>query len=241
MQPGGSTGGWASEVKFIVDADLGAGIRDWARQRLQPDPHGSGPTQDVYRITSLYLDTAARDVFHRRGSFGRSKYRIRRYQDDHLFVERKLRMANRLAKRRTPLTFDGLPQLSNGMPAADPAYWFVRRLRLRRLEPVCQVVYSRTARIAEIGGSLVRLTVDDELQAAPASSYTFGPDAGVGLLAGKVIVELKFRGYMPAQFRQLVEEFRLVPGAASKYRMAADTLGLVEAPAFAEAPTGKHA
>jgi len=237
MQPGGGSGaGWASEIKFIVGSDLGTAIREWARQRLQPDPHGTGPMRDVYRITSLYLDTAARDVFHRRGSFGRSKYRIRRYEDDHLFVERKLRTGSKLAKRRTALTADDLPHIGNGMPATDPAHWFVRRLRLRRLEPVCQVTYSRTARVADVNGALVRLTIDDELRASPATGFAFEPGSGVGLLSGQVILELKFRGYMPAAFRQLVEEFRLVPGAASKYRMAADTLGLVAAPAFAEAP-----
>ena len=242
MQSSGGTGGtWASEIKFIVDARVAARVREWARQRLSPDPHGSGPMQDVYRITSLYLDTAARDVFHRRGSFGRSKYRIRRYEDDHLFVERKLRMANKLAKRRTALTFDTLPRLANGIPTADPAYWFVRRLRLRQLEPICQVVYSRTARVAEANGALIRLTIDEDLTARPVSGFAFEAPTGVPLLTGQSVVEVKFRGYMPAMFRQLVEEFRLVPGAASKYRMAADTLGLVAAPAVAEASAGKHA
>ena len=242
MQPGGGPGGaWGSEIKFIVDADLGARVREWARQRLSPDPHGSGPMQDVYRITSLYLDTAGRDVFHRRGSFGRSKYRIRCYEDNHLFVERKLRLGNKLAKRRTALTLDTLPQLANGIPAADPVYWFVRRLRLRQLQPVCQVVYARTARVAETGGAVIRLTIDQDLTACPVSGYAFEPPAGVPLLTGKAIVEVKFRGYMPATFRQLVEEFRLVPAAASKYRMAADTLGLVAAPAVAEASAGEHA
>jgi hypothetical protein len=242
MQPGAGTGGsWASEIKFIVDADLGERVREWARQRLSPDPHGSGPMQDVYRITSLYLDTAERDVFHRRGSFGRSKYRIRRYQDDHLFVERKLRMGSKLAKRRTSLTPDTLPKLANGIPTADPAYWFVRRLRLRGLLPICQVVYSRTARVADMNGAVVRLTIDDDLYASPIAGFAFDAESGVRLLTGQVIVELKFRGYMPAPFRQLVEEFRLVPGAASKYRMAADTLGLVAAPAVAEASAAEHA
>jgi hypothetical protein len=242
MQTGGATGeAWASEIKFIVDADLGARAREWARRHLQPDPHGSGPTDDLYRITSLYLDTAARDVFHRRGSFGRSKYRIRRYEDDHLFVERKLRMGSRLAKRRTAVTIDALPQLTNGIPTADPAYWFARRLRLRRLEPVCQVIYARTARVAEVNGGLIRLTVDDDLYATPVAGLAFQAESGVRLLTGQVILELKYRGYMPGLFRQLVEEFRLVQGAASKYRMAADALGLVPASAAGEAPSGHHA
>jgi len=103
------------------------------------------------------------------------------------------------------------------------------------------MVSRTTARVAEMNGAVVRLTIDDELRASPNTGFAFDADSGVRLLPGQVIVELKFRGYMPAQFRQLVEEFRLVPGAASKYRMAADTLGLVAPPAPAEAPAGEHA
>jgi hypothetical protein len=87
----------------------------------------------------------------------------------------------------------------------------------------------------------MRLTIDEDLTAQPAHRYAFEPPAGVPLLTGQAVVEVKFRGYMPATFRQLVEEFRLVPGAASKYRMAADTLGLVAAPVVAQAPAGEHA
>ncbi len=64
-----------------------------------------GPFGDEYRTTSVYYDTPAYDVFHRRGSFGRSKYRIRRYGDEQtVFLERKLRQPAVLAKRRTSLS-----------------------------------------------------------------------------------------------------------------------------------------
>ena len=59
-----------SEVKFVVDGSTGRRIRDWARTHLDADPHGAGPLGDEYG-SSLYPDTDAGDVFHRRGSFGR--------------------------------------------------------------------------------------------------------------------------------------------------------------------------
>src|SRR5688500_19577454 len=100
--PGADAGGFTSELKFVVDAEVGRRIRDWARERLGADPHGGGAWSDEYRVSSLYFDTDARDVFHRRRSFGRSKYRIRRYeQDPTVFLERKLRNGTRLSKRRT--------------------------------------------------------------------------------------------------------------------------------------------
>jgi len=44
---------------------------------------------DEYQTTSLYFDNASYDVFNRRGSFGRSKYRIRRYgEESSAFLER---------------------------------------------------------------------------------------------------------------------------------------------------------
>ena len=92
----------ASEIKFLIDAPLGVEIAAWARRRLDPDPHGAGPFGDEYRITSLYLDTDRLDVLHARGSFGRSKYRVRRYgASDVVFLERKLRKPGLLHKRRT--------------------------------------------------------------------------------------------------------------------------------------------
>ena len=84
-------------------------IRHWARTHLDPDAHGLGPFGDEYRTTSVYFDTDAFDVFHRRGSFGRSKYRIRRYGDEEtVFLERKMRQPAVLAKRRTSLSLAAL-------------------------------------------------------------------------------------------------------------------------------------
>ena len=84
----------------------------------EPDPHGAGPDGDEYLTTSLYFDTEHFHVFQRRGSFGRSKYRIRRYGEaDAAFLERKLREPTILAKRRTLVPLSGLEQLERA-PAA---------------------------------------------------------------------------------------------------------------------------
>ena len=98
-----------SEAKFVVDSSTGRRIREWARTHLDPDPHGAGPFGDEYGISSLYFDTDAGDVFHRRGSFGRAKYRVRRYGDAEVaFLERKLRKPGILSKRRTVVALDAL-------------------------------------------------------------------------------------------------------------------------------------
>ena len=82
----------AHELKFVIGPDVAPRIRRWARIHLDADIHGTGPFGDEYRTTSVYFDTDDYDVFNRRGSFGRSKYRIRRYGDeDAFFLERKMR------------------------------------------------------------------------------------------------------------------------------------------------------
>ena len=58
------------------------------------------------------------------------------------------------------------------------------------------------------------------------------------LLPGHMILELKYAGHMPAVFRELADTFALTPGRASKYRVAADALGIAKlAPEQGAAPT----
>jgi hypothetical protein len=224
----------ACELKFVVEPDVAVKIRHWARTHLDPDTNGLGPFGDEYRTTSVYYDTAAYDVFHRRGSFGRSKYRIRRYGDEEtVFLERKMRQPAVLAKRRTSLSLTALSRLTEPAVEADwPGYWFYRRVMARRLQPVCQVAYSRMARGIVRNGDQVRLTLDCDLQALPASDVRFPRESGVPAMVGmpgRLILELKYRGLPPAIFRQLVEAFALAPQTASKYRLGVVALGAAAA------------
>lgn len=218
----------ARELKFVVEPDQAVKIRHWARTHLDPDAHGLGPFGDEYHTTSVYYDSAAYDVFHRRGSFGRSKYRIRRYGDEQtVFLERKLRQPAVLAKRRTMLPLSSLSRLPEPTLDAEwPGYWFHRRLLARGLQPVCQVAYSRMARGVVRDGEQVRLTLDCDLQAMPSSDVHFSLEKGVAAMDGRLILELKYRGLPPAIFRQLVEDFALSPQTASKYRLGVVALGL---------------
>ena len=211
----------AHELKFLVDPDVAARIRQWARTHLDPDPHGAGPFGDEYRTASVYFDTETFDVFYNRGSFGRSKYRIRRYGEAELvFLERKMRRPAILAKRRTHLPLSALSRLTALPLEADwPGYWFHRRVTARRLLPVCQVTYSRMARGLIRDGEPVRLTLDSHLLTLPVRDLRFGRDPGTPALTDRFILELKFRGTPPALFRRLVEEFALAPASASKYRL----------------------
>jgi len=223
---------FASEMKFLVSPELANQIRGWARGHLSADPYAGGEAGDGYQITSLYFDNEPFGVFHRRGSYGRSKFHIRRYgQGEVVFLERKLKTRGLLAKRRSIVKLDQLERLSE--PEARKAwagYWFHRRLLARGLNAVCQISYRRTARVAMTPYGPIRLTLDDDLRALLAAGVWFSEQTATPLMNDQIILELKFRYGMPALFKYLVEEFALTPQPFSKYRLAVAKLDLAPAP-----------
>ena len=233
----------ASEIKFLLDAGQAPAIRAWARANLQPDPHGGGPFADAYTTSTLYFDTRQMDVFNRRNSFGRAKYRVRRYGDaGSVFFERKLRQPGVLIKRRTLDSIDALQRLEDH--EADDrwiGHWFHRRLLARRLRPVCQVTYDRMARVVSTAEGVVRLTLDGNLRATSVEAPAFVGYAGDPFLVGNNILELKYHARVPAVFRRLIEEFALKPQTASKYRLAAAAVRQPERAASLELRTAGDA
>jgi len=210
----------AFEIKFVVDRDHGQRIREAGRRVLSPDPWGSGPASDEYQATTVYFDTDEFDVYLRRGSFRRAKYRIRRYgQNNVVFLERKLRTADVLSKRRTCLEISELRRLQAALDSKWPGLWFHERLLMRRLAPRCQMSYSRTARVGTTDCGPIRLTLDDDLFAGVAGGARFEDADRTSILSDKTIVEMKFTATMPAAFKRLVEQFALEPVRVSKYRL----------------------
>jgi len=211
----------ASEIKFLVSTDAAARLRERARSLLAPDPYASGPNADQYTTTTIYFDTADFAVYGRRGSYRRAKYRVRRYgAGDIVFLERKLRTNDYLSKRRTTVRIEDLTLLTAAEPDATwNGTWFRERLRARKLGAVCQVVYERTARVGMTDYGPIRLTIDEQLRGLAVDVPEFVPTADDRPLLRGTIVELKFRAAMPAVFKQIVEEFALMPEAVSKYRL----------------------
>ncbi len=219
---------FASEVKFVVSPSQADEIRKWSRANLQADPHGSGETGDNYTITSIYLDTENFDVLQRNGSFGRGKYRIRRYGDSsEVFLERKMKTRGLVSKKRTQVPLHDLTLVATGEPNREWAgYWYHRRLTARRLHPVCQISYQRTARMLMSPTGPLRLTLDEQVAAVGVNQFAFEQAEPALLSTGGVIVEIKFRQQMPALFSAFIQQFALTPKPASKYRIACATLGL---------------
>jgi len=214
------------EIKFVLDAPVADTIVEWAHTHLERDPHGSGERGDEYLITNLCFDTETFHTFHRRGSYGRAKYRARRYgNEESLFLERKLRKANKVNKRRTQIRVDEIGQLNGNQKVSGwPGNWFHRRLNLRGLEPACQVAYRRTARVATTEDGTIRLTADRDIRVWPTRKLGFVNGSGNLIGDPKVLVELKFPVTMPALFAQLIDNHKLEPVSVSKFRLGINAL-----------------
>jgi hypothetical protein len=219
------------EVKFLLADALADEILKAARSRLAPDPHADRSMGDGYRVNSLYFDTDDLDVYHRFGSSGRRKFRLRRYgSESQVFLERKSKSRGLVSKRRTVVPETDLPLLAGATAEQTwPGLWFHRRLARGKLAPKTQISYERVARVGMTPEGVIRLTVDRHVQcraAAGLSVHCLGD--GTAILNGQSIVEFKFRVAMPALFKELIHEFSLAPSGVSKYRLSVEACGLNE-------------
>jgi hypothetical protein len=212
----------ARETKFVTSLALYEPLLEWARRRFGPDGHGTGPDADAYATRTLYFETRAFDVYHRRGSYGRSKYRIRRYDTSPcVFLERKFRTARLLAKRRTIVPVDAICALDHReCDRTWPGRWFHERLQLRRLRPLVQLSYDRVARVSPGPSGPVRMTIDRNLRALPLADFAFLPPIGLSFLEDACIVEVKYQVALPAVFREMAAAFGLEVQNVSKFRAA---------------------
>jgi hypothetical protein len=108
-------------------------------------------------------------------------------------------------------------------PEAWAGHAYHRRLRERRLFAACQIAYVRTAFVAD---GPARLTLDRRIIGIPTRDWTLEPlSGGRTLLAGRVILELKYRSIPPAMFKNLLAEMKLSPCSVSKYRLCWEAWG----------------
>jgi hypothetical protein len=163
----------AYELKFLLGQAQAERVECWARRHLAFDPHADPARGHAYRVHTLYLDTPRLDVFHRAPSYKRHKFRVRQYGDEpFVFLERKTKTGDRVAKRRTRVADDELARLDGFSPDADWAgHWFRRRLGTRGLRPSYQVSYDRVAHVGHSADGPLRLTLDHRVRCVPADGW----------------------------------------------------------------------
>jgi len=218
------------EIKFLISRELAERIRHWAAEFMEHDPHTEASLNHAYRVRSIYFDTPQFDVFHKRGSFARGKYRIREYLPAGiLFLERKLKANGVVRKRRTTVAADELARLVESPNKSWSGFWYHRRLALRRLQPTCAISYLRFPFISGNRSDPLRLTLDQLVIATPSDGFRFPETNGHGeVLPEQAILELKYLGETPALFKSLADQFGLTPQPVSKYRLALPALGLAK-------------
>ena len=217
---------FAREAKFLVDGSRYPQIVEWSRANLEADGHGSGVFADEYTTSSLYFETADFSVYQRQASYGRSKFRIRRYGvSDIIFLERKFRTDRLLAKRRTTVPVADIDRLAEDRPDPSwPGFWFHRRILLRKLRPLIQMSYDRVARVGAASSGPVRMTIDINLRVLPMPDRAFIPGVGLPLVEDKCIIEVKYRRELPTLFKRFAEAFGLEIQKVSKYRLGLTAL-----------------
>jgi hypothetical protein len=223
----------AYELKFVVSTPVADSALAWARQNLAPDPHVDASGGDGYHVNSLYFDTPALDVYQRNGSYGKAKYRVRRYgAESTVFLERKLKSRGLVSKRRTRIPDDDIFLLASDDPLPDwIGYWFRRRLLARQLLPQCQIRYQRVARVGMTPQGPIRFTLDRDVRGFQTKQYRVLEHASwVALLPDQCIMELKFRLEIPSLFMSLIEQLGLTPQPVSKYRLNVQVAGLQPSP-----------
>jgi len=187
----------AYELKFALTSELQPVIWDWAKSYLAADAHAD--TEGRYQVTTLYYDTPTASMFHRAPGYRTTKYRVRRYgSEDLAYFERKRKRGSRVRKMRDA--------------GIEPPAWFESERCARSLEPALWVTYQRYAFVGDGG---MRLTMDSDLRAWPIDDQPRSFESG-----GPFVLELKFHDALPATFRNLVRDLRLMPTTRSKYRLA---------------------
>lgn len=223
----GDEAGQAYELKYRVSLEQAHWFESWAREHLTPDAYGDSGR---YRVTSLYFDTPSLDVFHRLKGYRRSKYRIRRYGEaPSVFLERKSKRGGTIRKTRSLISADEIVRLASADPVPQDwdAAWFVRKLANRRLRPVCQVAYARTAFFGMAENSLVRLTIDRDVVGRPHGAWELPPlEDGRQLIPDGALLEIKFQVRMPALLQALQPRLPSPPDKVSKYRQCVNACGL---------------
>ncbi|MCS6777198.1 MAG: polyphosphate polymerase domain-containing protein [Chloroherpetonaceae bacterium] len=225
------------EVKFLVTPEQAGGVTEYITPHLHRDPHAGDDRGGAYRVQSLYLDTPAFDVYYRSEGYRRQKLRLRRYEEEPvLYLERKIRTGAQVRKERTRVGMEALARLAAGESATEwPGSWFQHCLMEQQLVPRALIRYERSAFMGVGENGPVRVTLDQQIACVPVSEYRLDtPSRETPLLAGQVVLELKFRVAMPTLFKCLVRDLDLTPCDVSKYRQGVEACALV--PGLQEPP-----
>jgi len=215
------------ELKYFISDAAHAELSSLLGSMLQLDSHAR--ENNEYFIRSLYFDDAFDSAYHTKmdGVEIRDKYRIRIYNcsDQAIFLERKHKRGEYIAKSSVRITRRLCEQLMDGNPAGldrseNPLLRdMFREMRTKLLKPVVIVDYHREAYTHPAED--VRITFDKRLHSGLFSRDLFNPALnGVSPLEpGKMILEVKYNRYLPEYIRSVLRTVPATCCAISKYTL----------------------
>ncbi len=218
------------ELKYLISYADYALLRLRLGSLLRPDEH-AGPS-GVYTVRSLYFDDYFNRSYHEKydGLIARQKYRVRLYNHSEAFIrlERKVKHDRSIYKESVPLTRCEVEQLQQdcysfllgGPGGLRQKFYYECTANLMR--PRVIVDYEREAYMLEAGD--VRITFDRNVRAGVDGLDLF--DCGLSMLEtlqpGKLVMEIKFRGFLPDIVRMLLPRGAVEFSAVSKYVLSCD-------------------
>ena len=223
------TRSYRNEWKYLISEAEAVLLRKRLSVYLQPDPHAQG---GQYMIRSLYFDDFWNSAYHEKmmGVDSRQKWRIRiyNYSDRSIKLERKKKRGSYIHKESASLTRSEFERiLANDFcfllnKESNLCREFYYECTSKLLRPKVIVDYDREPWIQQEGD--VRITFDRDVRAAVGSWDLF--DSGLPTLRAiepdKLVLEVKFTGFLPGGIRQLLplngQEFT----ALSKYTVCYD-------------------
>ncbi len=224
------------ELKYLVTEEVAAGVREYARHYLRPDPFANEKKGYSYPIYSVYLDSVRLDLLKATVEGHKNRFKLRaRYYDDNpghpIFFEIKRRVNGAILKERAKVRRSEAAKLLAGAwpersdlenEANSHDYAALRRFCDLRdklaAKPRCVVAYNREAWLTPDNNS-ARLTVDRELEGGP-----YDPNFGIQRTPewvrppiGGVVLEMKFTDRFPNWMRDMTNLFGLQRCSMAKY------------------------
>ena len=232
------------EHKYIINADVALGIRDFVSSYLDIDAYGATQPDLSYPVHSIYLDSREMKTYQEtiNGDRNRYKLRIRYYEQNDeapVYFEIKRRYDKVITKKRAIVYRDVVHDLARGFipghgglvyPSAEQMNALMDVTRLinhLQAEPKVHVSYLREAWVATGGHNKIRVTLDRNVLSEPQNFISFSTELRnpKPVFGNQIILELKFTDRFPNWFKDLVQVFGLRQGGAAKYVDGVTNLG----------------
>lgn len=224
------------EQKYLINRYQYEEIRPVLDAMSERDTHVKEKSE--YMIRSLYFDDMYRSAYNEKtdGIYQRKKYRIRIYNcsDEVINLECKYKVGAYINKEFLRLTRDEFDKILVGDSSfllkkdSQMAKEFYVDVCTKLLKPHVIVDYEREPFVFDAGN--VRITFDKNVRAGYWWEDFFARNIPVYNVykEDKIILEIKFTGYLPERIHQIFKVRNFIQISASKFCLCTDKLNEIQ-------------